>query len=91
MPRKKVGTDNFNSKLALVMKSGKAVLGKKDQPISKGYKQAMKSLRLGTVKMIVLSSNCPTLRKTEIDYYTFLAKTEIYHFAGNNKELGKTN
>ena len=38
--------------------------------------------------MILLSNNCPKVRKSEIEYYCMLSKTEIYHYAGNNIELG---
>ena len=40
---KKQQTESINSKLALVMKSGKAVLG---------YKQTLKALRKGSLKAV---------------------------------------
>ena len=51
---KKVGSDSINSKLGLVMKSGKYVLG---------YKSTLRSLRNGEAKLIILSNNCPTIRR----------------------------
>ncbi len=54
---KKVGSENINSKLALVIKSGKYVLG---------YKSTLRALRSGEAKLIILSNNCPTIRKAEI-------------------------
>jgi large subunit ribosomal protein L30e len=51
---KKVGSDNINSKLGLVIKSGKYVLG---------YKSTLRSLRSGEARLIILSNNCPTIRK----------------------------
>ena len=54
---KKVGSDNINSKLGLVIKSGKYTLG---------YKSTLRSLRTGEAKLIILSNNCPTVRKAEI-------------------------
>ena len=54
---KKTGTENINSKLSLVMKSGKYVLG---------YKSTLKVLRSGDAKLIILSNNCPTVRKASI-------------------------
>merc|ERR1712046_267807 len=67
------------AKLALVMKSGKALLG---------YKSTLKALRMGKAKLILISSNCPPLRKSEIEYYAMLAKTAVHHYSGNNITLG---
>merc|ERR1740138_1060106 len=77
--KKKSGTDSINGKIALVMKSGKALLG---------YKSTLKSLRMGKSKLILISSNCPPLRKSEIEYYAMLAKTAVHHYSGNNITMG---
>merc|ERR1712159_579176 len=77
--KKKAGMESINAKLALVMKSGKALLG---------YKSTLKSLRQGKAKLILISSNCPPLRKSEIEYYAMLAKTSVHHYSGNNITLG---
>merc|ERR1712127_355065 len=77
--KKKSGVESINSRLALVMKSGKALLG---------YKSTLKSLRTGKSKLILISSNCPPLRKSEIEYYAMLAKTAVHHYSGNNITLG---
>jgi large subunit ribosomal protein L30e len=61
------------------MKSGKASLG---------YKQTLKMMRNGKAKMIIISSNCPPLRKSEIAYYALLAKCNVHHYTGNNNDLG---
>ena len=45
--------ESINSRLALVMKSGKYSLG---------MKQSLKSLRQGKAKLIIIASNCPQLR-----------------------------
>merc|ERR1712094_144798 len=71
--------DSINARLQLVIKSGKYSLG---------YKTALKSLRQGKAKLILISSNCPALRKSEIEYYAMLAKTGVHHFHGDNNELG---
>ena len=39
-------------------------------------------------KLILISSNCPPLRKSEIEYYAMLAKTGVHHYNGSNIELG---
>lgn len=69
----------MNSRLKLVMKSGKAILG---------YKASMKALRKGKAKMILIASNCPHLRKSEVEYYSMLAKTQVHHYSGDNSALG---
>ena len=69
----------MNSRLKLVMKSGKAILG---------YKASVKALRKGKAKMVLISSNCPHLRKSEVEYMAMLAKTDVHHYAGDNSALG---
>lgn len=69
----------MNSRLKLVMRSGKAILG---------YKASVKSLRTGKAKMILIASNCPHLRKSEIEYMAMLAKTTVHHYSGDNTALG---
>ncbi|ELW72946.1 60S ribosomal protein L30 [Tupaia chinensis] len=76
--RKKV-LESINSRLQLVMKSGKYVLG---------YKQILKMVRRGKAKLVILANHCPALRKSEIEYYAMLVKTGVHHYNGNNIELG---
>ncbi|KAF1809410.1 cytosolic large ribosomal subunit protein L30 [Eremomyces bilateralis CBS 781.70] len=77
--RSKKAADSINSRLALVMKSGKVTLG---------YKSTLKSLRSGKAKLVIIAGNTPPLKKSELEYYSMLAKTSVHHFAGNNIELG---
>merc|ERR1712086_242737 len=79
MAKKDKKTENINARLALVMRSGKSTLG---------YKSTLKCLRNGKAKLILISSNCPALRKSELEYYAMLAKTGVHHFHGDNNELG---
>lgn len=53
-----------------------------------GYKQTLKTLRSGSSKLVIVASNCPPLRLSEIEYYAMLAKTTVHKFSGNNVELG---
>jgi large subunit ribosomal protein L30e len=76
---KKVGSENINNKLGLVIKSGKYVLG---------YRSTLRSLRSGEAKLIILSNNCPTIRKAEIEYYAVLSKARVVFYPGNNISLG---
>lgn len=96
MPSQKKTAESINSKLQLVMKSGKASLG---------YKQVLKTLRSGegacgrcavgvnpplmfcpfppfAAKLVLIAGNCPPLRKSELEYYAMLAKTSVHHFTG---------
>ncbi|XP_059287187.1 large ribosomal subunit protein eL30-like [Lycium barbarum] len=71
--------ESINNRLALVMKSGKYSLG---------YKTVIKTLRSSKGKLILISNNCPPLRKSEIEYYAMLSKVGVHHFNGNNVDLG---
>ncbi len=71
--------ESINSRLALVMKSGKYVMG---------YKQTLKTLRNGKAWLVIISKNCPPLKRSEIEYYAMLCHTPVHHYAGNNIELG---
>ncbi|CAI9597033.1 unnamed protein product [Staurois parvus] len=66
----KKSLESINSRLQLVMKSGKYVLG---------YKQTLKRIRESKAKLVILANNCPALRKLEIEYYAMLAKTGVHH------------
>ncbi|KAK7513154.1 50S ribosomal protein L30e-like protein [Phyllosticta capitalensis] len=78
-PKKNKTADSINSRLALVMKSGKVTLG---------YKSTLKTLRSGKAKLVIIAANTPPLRKSELEYYAMLAKTHVHHFGGSNIELG---
>jgi len=71
--------ESINSRLSLVVKSGKLTLG---------YKTTLKTLRNGKAKLVIISNNCPPLRKSEIEYYAWLAKSGVHHYSGNNIDLG---
>ncbi|TVY57455.1 60S ribosomal protein L30-1 [Lachnellula suecica] len=77
--KNKKNAEGINSRLALVMKSGKTTLG---------YKSTLKTLRSGKAKLVIIAGNTPPLRKSELEYYAMLSKTNVHHFAGNNIELG---
>ncbi|KAF0492459.1 60S ribosomal protein [Gigaspora margarita] len=77
--KSKKSAESINSRLQLVMKSGKYTLG---------YKSTLKTLRQGKAKLVIISGNCPPLRKHELEYYAMLSKTSVHHYAGNNIDLG---
>ncbi|KAH6786698.1 Ribosomal protein L7Ae/L30e/S12e/Gadd45 family protein [Perilla frutescens var. hirtella] len=65
--------ESINNRLALVMKSRKFTLG---------YKTVIKTVRNSKGKLILISNNCPLLRKLEIEYYAMLAsaKVGVHHY-----------
>ena len=77
--KQKKSQESVTQRLALVMKSGKSSLG---------YKSGLKAMRAGKAKLVILSSNLPPLRKSELEYYAMLAKTPVYHYKGTNTDLG---
>jgi large subunit ribosomal protein L30e len=38
--------------------------------------------------LVLISDNCPPLKKSEIEYYAMLSKTGVHHYTGNNVDLG---
>lgn len=70
----KKAQEGINSRLTIVMRSGK---------VSLGYKSTLKTLRKGQSKLVLIANNCPALRKSEIEYYAMLAKTGVHHYAGS--------
>jgi large subunit ribosomal protein L30e len=77
--KSKSKVDTINAKISIVMKSGKYALG---------FTQTMSTLRQGRSKLIVISNNCPPIRKAELEYYAMLSKTPVHHYSGNNLDLG---
>eukprot|EP00825_Cyclidium_porcatum_P026594 TRINITY_DN285_c0_g1_i1.p1 TRINITY_DN285_c0_g1~~TRINITY_DN285_c0_g1_i1.p1 ORF type:complete len:182 (-),score=48.43 TRINITY_DN285_c0_g1_i1:223-768(-) len=76
---KKIQQENIAQKLSLVIRSGKVCLGQKS---------ALKAVRQGKAKLVFIASNCPTIKKSQLEYYAMLAKIKIYNFPGTNSELG---
>merc|ERR1712012_1137200 len=77
--KQKKAVESINSRLALVMKSGKYTLG---------YRKTLETLRQGKAKLVIIANNTPPLRKSEIENYALLAKTGVHPYAGNNNDLG---
>merc|ERR1712100_732198 len=75
----KKAQESINSRLQLVIKSGKYSLG---------YKSTLKTLRAGKAKLVIISTNCPALRKSELEYYSMLSKCHVHHYTGTNNDLG---
>merc|ERR1711924_355022 len=46
------------------------------------------ALRSSKSKLVIISNNCPPLRKSEIEYYAMPAKCSVVHYTGSNVDLG---
>lgn len=57
--------------------------------VTLGYKSTLKTLRNGKAKLVIIAGNTPPLRKSELEYYSMLSKTNVHHFAGNNVSLSR--
>jgi len=57
-------------------------------PLPTGYRNTIKTLRNGQARLVIIAKNCPAIRRTELEYYTMLAKADVHNFDGNNVELG---
>ena len=53
-----------------------------------GTEKSMKSLKLGKVDKILVSSNCPESVEKSINYYAGLSGAEMYKLEYPNDELG---
>lgn len=45
-------------------------------------------MRQGKAKLVIIAANTPVLRKSELEYYAMLSKTNVHYFQGGNNELG---
>merc|ERR1711990_1350322 len=72
--KQKKAQESINSRLALIMKSGKVDLG---------YRSALKNLRKTKAKLIIVANNCPALRRSEIEYYALLSGAGVHHYNGS--------
>merc|ERR1719148_26158 len=79
MPSQNKQQEGIKSVLSVVMRSGK---------VSLGYKSTLKSIRKAKAKLIFISNNCPTVRKTQLEYYAVLAGIKTILYDGNNVDLG---
>ncbi|SPP88832.1 60S ribosomal protein L30-like [Drosophila guanche] len=65
--------------LEVALEEGKYVIG---------YKQALKTLRGGGAKLVILAKNIPDQMQSEMEKYAAETKTQVICFSGNNFDLG---
>ncbi len=34
-------------------------------------------------QLVIISNNCPAIRKSEIEYYAFIGRTPVHHYTGS--------
>ncbi|XP_048209173.1 60S ribosomal protein L30-like [Perognathus longimembris pacificus] len=71
---------SLTSRLQLVIEYGKYLLGSK---------KTLQIIRQGKGKLVILTNNCPALRKSELEYNAMLAQTGAHHYSGNKRELDR--
>ena len=60
----------------------------KEKKVIIGTERAIKSLKLGKVEKVLLSSNCAEKTLEDINYYTGLSSIETVKLGYSNEELG---
>ncbi len=60
----------------------------KENKVILGSKRTIKYLKLGKVRMIVISNNCPENVKKDLEHYTKLTGIGLENFDGTAKQLG---
>ena len=60
----------------------------KDEKAVVGTKEVIKNLKLGKLKKVYLSSNCPSDVKDDILHYADISKAEVVQLKQPNDELG---
>eukprot|EP00703_Trepomonas_sp_PC1_P002796 JAP93810.1 Ribosomal protein L30 [Trepomonas sp. PC1] len=71
--------ESSSLQLTLIVKSGKYTLG---------VNQAIKAIRNGQAKLVILANNLPTLVSSQIEYLCMLAKVTVNKFPSSSRELG---
>ncbi len=65
--------------LQTTLKTGKVVIG---------YKETMKTIRMGKSKLVIMAANAPDEVREDIERYCKLAKIPLFVFHGTSLDLG---
>ena len=60
----------------------------KDNKVVFGTKGAIKNLKLGDAKIIVIARNCPEDVRADLEKYAKLSEVKLEEFDGTAKEMG---
>lgn len=77
--RAKTKASDIAAEIKKLVESKKAVIG---------TERAIKSLKLGKVEKVFLSSNCPKDVTEDIEYYSKIAKVPVIKLKYSNADLG---
>ena len=69
----------INKNLLAAVKTGKVVIGSD---------RALRLVKTGKAKLLVVSNNCPSEICERLRFYAKLADIPVYSFQGSNKDLG---
>ncbi|MBS7655243.1 50S ribosomal protein L30e [Candidatus Bathyarchaeota archaeon] len=70
---------DINKQLKILVKTGK---------VDFGVKQAIKAVKMGKTKMVIIASNCPENLKQEILYCAKTSSIPVYAYKGGSLDLG---
>jgi len=62
---------------------------KKENKLILGTGIVLKKLKMGEIKSVIYSTNCPNETKKDLDYYNKINNIELQEFEGNSKQLGE--
>jgi len=60
----------------------------KEKNVIIGSRRTLKYLKLGNVKLVVISNNCPESIRKDMEYYAKMSKIKVEEFDGSAKQLG---
>ncbi len=70
---------DINKAIAATVKTGKVLFGANN---------AMKSVKIGRAKLILLAANCPKHIREDIEYYSKLSAVPVIIYNGTSIDLG---
>ena len=70
---------DIDKSLEIAVRTGKVLFGTKD---------AIRSLRSGKAKVVVVASNCPKESRDKLEYYSEISKIPLITYNGNGLDLG---
>lgn len=56
--------------------------------VTLGSDKSIQALKLGKGKLVIIADNCPKDKKEDVEYYSKLSETPVFHYDGTSVELG---
>lgn len=70
---------SFEEELKMLLKTGK---------VEFGAKKAIRAVKLGKAKMVIIAANAPPDVRKDLEYYAKLSNIPIYVYEGTSVDLG---